>query len=163
MFSRSAHFSIQPKQNRWPQPSILARSFGSTSPKQIQQASTAAGLESASSLLPSADIAAGSVLRAAPGGGFFRLLRHFGIFLRLPLGGADGAFRFLEGAEAGGKQADASVDLSRVLICERFRDLVAGLDPAAASSRAPTPTENELFVLAADVDPVKVAILRVRD
>jgi len=128
---------------------------------QIQHASTAAGFESASSLLPSAD--AGSVLRVAPGGGFFRLLGHFGIFLRFPLGVADEAFRFLEGAEAGGEKPVTSVDLSRVQIWERFRDLVEGPDPAAASCWAPAPTENELFVLAADADPVTAAILRVRD
>lgn len=134
---------------------------------QIQQASTAAGFESASSRLPSffpSDIDAGSVLReATPGGGFFRLQGHFGIFLRFDLAVVDGAFRFLEGDEVGGEKAATSVDLSRVLLCERFRDLVAGPGPADASLWTPAPTENELFVLTADVGMVTAATVRVRD
>ena len=104
---------------------------------QIQQASTAAGFESPSSRLPSlfpSAIDVGSVFgEAPPGGGFFRLQGHFGIFLRFDLVVVDGAFRFLEGDEVGGEKAAPSVDLSRVLLCERFRDLVAGPGPAVAS------------------------------
>jgi len=88
---------------------------------------------------------------------------HFGVFLRFALAVVDGAFRFKEGAAVGGEKAVASVDLSRVLLCERFRDLVAGPDPAVASSWTPVPTENESFVLTADDGIVTAATLRVRD
>jgi len=85
---------------------------------------------------------------------------HFGVFLRFALAVVDGAFRFKEGAAVGGEKAVVSMDLSRVLLCERFRDLVAGPDPAVASS---VPTENESFVLTADDGIVTAATLRVRD
>jgi hypothetical protein len=73
-----------------------------------------------------------------------------------------GALRFLEGAEAADGTVAVSVVLSSVLLCERFRDLVVGPVPAAALPCAPRPTENELFVLTADVDDVTAAMLRVR-
>ena len=100
---------------------------------QIQQDSTAEGLESVKSSLVS-DFPFGSFFKAAPGGGFFRLLAFFDFFVVLPLFGDDGAFRFLEGAEAAGERAVGPIDLSRVLVCERFLDLVAGPVNVVSSS-----------------------------
>lgn len=127
----------------------------------MQQDSTAAGLESSHSSLPS-NFPSGSIFKTDPGGGFFRQLVLFKFFLRLPLCGVDGGFRFLEGAEATAEKSVASAVLSRVLLCERFLDLVAGPDAAVSSLWAPTPTVNELFVLAAAVDPVTAAVPRER-
>jgi len=89
------------------------------------------------------------------------LLVLLGALLRLPFGAADGAFRFLEGAETVDETSVVSGDLSRALLCERFRDLVVG--PATgASATGTSKTDSKGFVLSADVDAVTAAILRVR-
>lgn len=159
LFSRSDHFSIQPKQNWWSQPLIIASSFGSTSHIQIQQFTTAAGFLSASSSFPShlqhAESApGGAFFKSDPGGGFFCLLAFLRSLLRRSLCVDDGALRFLEGGGTGVVSA-----------CERFRDLVVG--PAATVSllwdRLPwgRRTEKELFVRTPC--PVAAAKLLVRD
>jgi len=150
---------MQPKQNRWSHPLTIARSFCSTSHIQIQQSTAGGFLSSPLPLHFSSPVAAGSSFNAAPGGGFFRLLLLFTALLRLPLAGDDEVFRFLEGAEAAEGTAAVSVDLSRVLLCERFRILVAG---RVAGLSVGTPKENELFVLTSDAAPVTAAKLRVR-
>ena len=63
VFSRSAHFSMHSKQNRWSQPLIKESSSGSTSHKQMQQLefSSAEGFFSSSSRLGT-----------GAGGGFFK-------------------------------------------------------------------------------------------
>jgi len=105
--------------------------------------------------------AKGGSFKQAPGGGFFRLL-VLEVLLRLPFDDNDGALRFLEGAVVAGSTAGAWGDISRVLLCERFLDLVVGPVARSWSPRTAGLKANELLVLTADVDDVIAAILRAR-
>jgi len=101
---------------------------------QIQQVSTAtaAGFLSVISSLSSVLLAAGTggAFFNPAGGGFFALLATLELLVRLRFDDDDDDdvcdCRFLEGAEAANGSAIVSVDLSTVLLCERFLDLVVG-------------------------------------
>jgi len=104
---------------------------------QIQQLSTAAGFLSTTSSA-SVDFFANLAPATAggaffdPGGGFFRLSMTLELLTRLRFAAVDEDRFLLDGAEA--TNGLVSIDLSAILLCLRFLDLVVGPTTALSSS-----------------------------